>query len=463
MVTPSAAAPRLREHLPLAVGAVVLVTLAAFLDRAVGTALPAMLRDLGAVRAFGLVNAAPAATFLAALSLGGAWADRVGAVPVLRAGAATFAVSQALVGSAPSASVVVLGRLAGGVGEAWVDVSLLVLVAQRLPATLRPRMFAVFSAAWVLPSVLGPFVTGVVTERLGWRWVFLGVLPLLPPAWLLLRTALGRAQPLPGDPAPQRSGAGVGRPRTRWAVAAGAAVFALNLAGTELGRHPLAATVVVLASAAGLVVALLRLLPAGTLAGARGIPAVVATRGAVFMAFSGVGAFLPLLLTLVHGFRPALAGTSLAVTGVAWALGSWLQGRDLGVSRPRVLRVGVGVLTVGLAGTLLLVVPGLSPWPGLLAWSLAGVGMGIASSTLSVLQLDLAPDAEQGRTNAAAQTCGVAGYSLALALGGSLVALQAPDPGGLVFGVVIGAGVVSGALGWVLAARVSVAAPGTPA
>ena len=60
--------------------------------------------------------------------------------------------------------------------EALIDVSLMVLVARVLPAALRPRMFSLVSAAWILPSVLGPVVTGVVTEQLGWRWVFLGVL-----------------------------------------------------------------------------------------------------------------------------------------------------------------------------------------------------------------------------------------------------------------------------------------------
>ncbi len=215
-------APRLREHLALSVGAVAMVTLAAFADRAVGTALPTVVRDFDALASFGLANAAPAASFLVALAVAGAWADRRGPLPVLRTGVAAFAAAQLLVGLAWAMPVVVVGRLVSGAGEALVDVSLLVLVARVLPSQLRPRMFSLVSAAWVLPSVVGPVVTGVVTEQLGWRWVFLGVLVLVGPTWLLLRPALGvgargsRRRPPRASRAPDSAGpllAGGGRAR----------------------------------------------------------------------------------------------------------------------------------------------------------------------------------------------------------------------------------------------------------
>ena len=40
-------------------------------------------------------------------------------------------------------------------------------------------MFATLSTAWVLPGVIGPAIAGVVAEQLGWRLVFLGLLPLI--------------------------------------------------------------------------------------------------------------------------------------------------------------------------------------------------------------------------------------------------------------------------------------------
>jgi MFS family permease len=443
VTTTRTAEPRLREHLALSVGTVAMVTLAAFADRAVGTALPTVVRDFDALASFGLANAAPAASFLVALAVAGAWADRRGPLPVLRTGVATFGLSQLLVGLAWSMPVVVVGRLASGFGEALVDTSLMVLVARVLPAALRPRMFSLVSAAWVLPSVLGPVVTGVVTEQLGWRWVFLGVLLLVGPTWLLLRPAVRSA---PSVPTPDTAAVGL-----TWALLAGAGVLGLSLAGEHLTSA--AAWTALVASAVVLFVSVVHLLPPGTLRGARGLPTVVAVRGLVSLAFGGVGAFLPLLLTLLHGFRPVTAGISLTVTGVMWAFGSWVQGRFTGLARASMLRLGLLCMTVGLAVSVLLAVPALAPVWGLLGWGLAGVGMGISSSTLSVLVLDLSRDDEQGRNNGAAQTSAAASMAVGLAFGGALVAGAAPSPGPAAFAVLLAAGTLAAATGLGLTPR----------
>jgi MFS family permease len=440
--------PTLREHLALSVGTVAMVTLTAFADRAVGTALPSIVRELDALASFGLANAGPAASFLVTLAFAGAWADRRGPLPVLRAGVVAFGLAQLLVGLAPTIAVVIFGRLLSGIGEALVDVSLIVLVARAIPSELRPRIFSLVSAAWVLPSVVGPLVTGVVTEQLGWRWVFLGVLALVPPTWLLLRPALGEV------PTPS-SGSAASSPGAVWAVLAGASVLALTLAGERLTSHALVAWAVLATSAALLFLAVTRLLPAGTLRGARGLPAVIAVRGLVSLAFGGVGAFLPLLLTLLHGFRPTQAGISLTVTGVMWAFGSWLQGRDLPWRRATVLRTGLVAMTLGLALATLLAFPDLAPWWGLAGWALAGVGMGISSSTLSVLMLDLSPDDQQGRNNSAAQTAAAAAIAVGLAFGGALVAMTAPSPGPMVFLVLLAGGTAAAGLGVLLSGRVT--------
>ena len=447
--------PTLREHLALSVGTVAMVTLTAFADRAVGTALPSIVRDLDALASFGLANAGPAASFLVTLAFAGAWADRRGPLPVLRTGVVAFGLAQLLVGLAPAISVVIVGRLLSGIGEALVDVSLIVLVAKAIPPELRPRIFSLVSAAWVLPSVVGPLVTGVVTEQLGWRWVFLGVLVLVPPTWLLLRPALGEV------PAPSSESA-ASSPGAVWAVLAGASVLTLTLAGEQLTSHAVAAWAVLAPSAALLALAVARLVPAGTLRGARGLPAVIAVRGLVSVAFGAVGAFLPLLLTLLHGFRPTQAGISLTVTGVMWAFGSWLQGRDLPWRRATVLRAGLVAMTLGLAVATLLVLPDLAPWWGLSGWALAGIGMGISSSTLSVLMLDLSPDDQQGRNNSAAQTAAAAAMAVGLAFGGALVAMTAPSPGPRVFAVLLAGGTAAAALGVLLSGRVTSADASPP-
>src|SRR4029079_18773106 len=68
------------------------------------------------------------------------------------------------------------------------------------PESARLRMFAVISTAWVLPGVLGPGLAGLVAEHAGWRWVFVGLLPLVV-------VAVGAALP-PVRPVPPSSAAG---------------------------------------------------------------------------------------------------------------------------------------------------------------------------------------------------------------------------------------------------------------
>ena len=97
----------MREHLALSVGTVAMVTLTAFADRAVGTALPSIVRDLDALASFGLANAGPAASFLVTLAFAGAWAYRRGPLPVLRKGVVAFGLAQLLVAMAPTIAVVI--------------------------------------------------------------------------------------------------------------------------------------------------------------------------------------------------------------------------------------------------------------------------------------------------------------------------------------------------------------------
>lgn len=444
---------------PLALGAIALVTLGAFENRAVNTALPTVVAEFHALGAFGLANAAPVATFLISLAVTGLWCDRRGPVPALRTGVVTFALAQLIVGTAVSMPMVVAGRLLSGLAEGLIDIALMVLIARALPEALRARMFSLFAAAWVLPSVLGPAVTGLITEAAGWRWVFLGALAMLVPAWAALRPAIRLTLDLPAAPAepddPADSADGWRR-IVPAAVGAAAASFFLTLAGDQLDRRPMTASLIIAASVVVLAVSSARLMPAGTFRGGRGFPTVLLLRAATAAAFGGVGAFLPLLLTLLHGFGPALAGISLTITGVMWASGSWLQGRDHKLSRVTVLRAGMAAMTAGLAVATALAWTTLPVGVGLAGWAVAGLGMGLTSPTLALLTLDLAGDRHQGRYTSSGQMAASISTAAALAISGTLLAFAAPDPGRVVFGVILTAGAAIALLGFLITGRVAV-------
>ena len=67
-----------------------------------------------------------------------------------------------------------------------------------LPRGGRPRMFAVLSTAWVVPGLVGPVLAERVSDPAGWRWVFLGLLPLVAVAGSIVVPAMVRLGPLRG-------------------------------------------------------------------------------------------------------------------------------------------------------------------------------------------------------------------------------------------------------------------------
>ncbi|MBC7291296.1 MAG: MFS transporter, partial [Actinotalea sp.] len=151
-------------------GMVALITLAAFEALAVTTAMPTVAAALGGLSLYAMAFAAPVATGVVGMVAGGLWTDRVGPARPLLAGAALFAAGLLVAGTAGTMTVVVAGRVLQGLGAGMLIVAIYVVVARVYPDELRPRVFAAFAAAWVLPSVVGPTVAGLVAEHLGWRW-----------------------------------------------------------------------------------------------------------------------------------------------------------------------------------------------------------------------------------------------------------------------------------------------------
>ena len=432
-----------REHLPFAVGAVALVSLGAFENRATMTVLPSVAQDLDGLWLFGAAAAAPLISFVVSTALGGVWADRRGPVPALRVGMLVFVLSQLALGLAPSMPVFALARLASGFAEGLLDIGLTVLLARTLPVELRAKVFAAFAAAWVLPSLLGPSIAGGLTEWVHWRAVFLLGAVLLLPAALALRPSMRQAR---RKTAPATAWTPDERRTLQTAVAVAVALSVLTAGGAMLAGDGLVPTLgmslVVLSSIA--TIPLLRaLLPAGTLRIAPGIPAVVALRGLVAAAFAMVGAFMPLMLTTIHHYGPAAAGLSLTVTGVAWAAGSQLHGLRVVQARtgPATrLRVGFALIAVGAAGPALTSLEVLPVWAGLGLWAVAGVGMGVTSPTLSTQMLALSPEDSQGRTTAASSLTGSVTQAVALAVVGAAIAWLDPSLPGWLFATVMLAG-----------------------
>jgi MFS family permease len=180
-----------------------------------------------------------------------------------------------------------------------------------------------------------------------------------------------------------------------------------------------------LAGAAVLVPALRMLLPAGTLRAKGNLSRVVLARGLFAGAFFGVEAYIPLTLTAVHGYSPALAGLPLTVGAIGWSAASMWQGRHPDLSRWALMRIGFAVLAAGLAG-MAIVAPSWGPsWLAAPLWVVAGAGMGLAFPSASVLALHYAQPNERGFAASALQVSDMMFSAAMVGVGGVLLASSA--------------------------------------
>lgn len=398
----------------LTLGIVSVVLLLAFEATAVNTAMPVAARQLDGLGLYAFAFSGYFTTTLFALVVSGQWCDRRGPLQPLFTGIAVFGAGLVVAGAAPGMWVFVAGRAIQGLGGGLVIVALYVVVGRAYPERLRPAVFAAFSSAWVLPSIVGPVVSGAVTQHLGWRWVFLAV-----PALILLPLAvMGPALRRSEREQPVLKGADFDRRRTLLAGMAALGAGLLQYAGRRLdllGLLPAAA------GAALLLPAVLGLLPAGTLRAGRGLPTVILLRGVAAGAFFAAEAFIPLMMVTQRGLSPTMAGLTLTSGGLSWALGSWLQGRP-GAERYReaMIRGGFLLTAVAIAGAALVLVPAVPAWVAAVAWGVGGIGMGLTVASVSVLMMKLSTPEDAGANSASLQMSDALGNVLLVGLSGVL-------------------------------------------
>ncbi len=394
------------------IGSCALVFLSAFESLAVTTIMPTISEQLGGASFYALAFSGPLATGVIGMVFAGGWADRHGPVAPLLCAVGSFVAGLIIAGTAENMVQFIGGRLAQGVGGGALTVALYVLVARIYPAVLHPKIFAGFAAAWVIPSLIGPYIAGKVAVSFGWNWVFLGVVGLVLIATLMVLPVLRMLRPATSandDPAPQRWEAS----RILWAVLAAAAVLGLSLS-TQLDGWMLVigGSVAIVVS----IVAVRPLLPRGSLLVRRGLPSVIAMRGLVAAAFFGAEVYIPYFLISVHHFDPEYAGLSLTAGALAWALGSAVQGR-LGDKLPSQTSVLIGAILV-LCSIVSVFVSAVLSLPALViivGWTIAGGGMGLIYPRLSTLTLAYSSPHNQGFNSSAMSIVDSLGAGLALA------------------------------------------------
>src|SRR2546423_11608394 len=161
----------------------------------VNVALPAIQRSTGAgfdqlqwvVDAYSL---ALAGLLLAAGSL----ADRLGRRAAFVAGVAVFSLASLLCGLSGDATLLAFARGLQGVGGAAMFATSLALLAQEFHGRERGTAFGVWGATIGGAVAVGLLVGGVLTDGLGWEWIFFVNVPIGIGTVVLAKTQAGESR-----------------------------------------------------------------------------------------------------------------------------------------------------------------------------------------------------------------------------------------------------------------------------
>jgi EmrB/QacA subfamily drug resistance transporter len=145
----------------------------------VNVALPAIQRELGAsLSSLQWVVDAYSLTLAAFLLTAGSLGDRLGRRRVFTIGFATFTFASFLCGIAGDPTLLNLARGLQGVGGAGMFATSLALIGQEFHGKDRATAFGVWGATIGGAVAIGPLVGGLITEHLGWEWIFFVNIPI---------------------------------------------------------------------------------------------------------------------------------------------------------------------------------------------------------------------------------------------------------------------------------------------
>ncbi len=379
-------------------------------------------------------------SYAALLMTGGTLADLLGRRRVLQAGAAVFVLGSLLAGLAPDIAALIAGRVLAGVGAALL-----------LPASLalirviwndpheRAHAVGVWAGTNGAALAIGPTLGGWLIQTVGWRSVFLLIVPigLVVSAWAPhaipeSRDAQGRRVDLPG----QLSGG----------------VFLAALAVAAIAHHLLLPAIGVALLAALLFVRAERRAGAGAMIPLpllRNARLAVANGVAMAMTFGmyGVLFLLPIVwqrggVLGASGAGLALLPMSLAFVALSHRSGPWsvrFGVRRLMAGGMALIGAGIAVLAATRAGQPL--------WRAETGLFLTGVGMALNTGPVLAAAVATVEPARAGTASAMVNTARMIGATLGVGVLGSVFASGGGAGAGFRAAMSIGAVVVfAGAL-----------------
>jgi len=147
--------------------------------------------------------------FAALLVPAGRLADRWGRKRVFLGGLLVFTIASALCGLAPSAGLLIAGRLVQAIGAAALTPTSLALVLRATPRERIPIAVAIWGSMSAVAAAFGPTIGGLLVDSVGWRWVFFVNLPVCVVALIAGRRVLVESREADPGPFPDLVGSAI--------------------------------------------------------------------------------------------------------------------------------------------------------------------------------------------------------------------------------------------------------------
>jgi EmrB/QacA subfamily drug resistance transporter len=415
-----------REQLLVTIAVMAGLAVAALDSSVIATAMPTIIGQLGGVERYGWVFSGYLLAATTTVPTFAKLADMYGRKPIFLIGISLFVGGSVLCGLSQSILQLIVFRTLQGLGAGAVQPMALTIVGDVFEPIKRARVQGLFSSVWGVSAVVGPALGGLLTETVGWRWVFYVNVPVGAVATvLLLRHFHERIE--------RR------RHRLDWAgtLSLSAGIALLLIAVTEIGTSAGWSSPAFLGSfavAAVLLVVFVRVErraaePVIDLGLIRRplIGASLALQVLAGVLLFGVQSYVPPMVQGIQGGTAVAAGAAVATMSIGWPLASIVTGRWLvrSTSRPPML-LGTACL---LAGSLLLTQIGRVDQLAytMFASAVIGSGLGFMNTAIIVTLQSSVPWQQRGVVTGLVQFSRTIGGAVGVGLlGGILSAVVGP-------------------------------------
>lgn len=167
-----------REHQRVFIGLMLGMLVASVSQTIVGPALPRIVSELGGMDHYSWVATAAMLVSAVTVPIVGKFSDLYGRRAFYLGGIVVFMIGSVISGFAQDFWMLVGGRAVQGLGMGTLMPLSQTIIGDIIPPRQRGKYQGLMGAVFGVTSVAGPLAGGVVTDHLGWRWLFFVTLPI---------------------------------------------------------------------------------------------------------------------------------------------------------------------------------------------------------------------------------------------------------------------------------------------